>query len=55
MVIVGCGVIVGAASLVSVALAVLVAGVFLVGFGVVGLYVAAQLGKTPEKPARQQS
>lgn len=45
LVVVGCGTIVGAASLVSVALAVLAAGVFLIAFGVVAVYVATALEK----------
>lgn len=43
VVVVGCGTIVGAASLVSIALAVLVAGVFLVLLGLVGVYAATWL------------
>lgn len=43
LVVVGCGVIVGAAALVSVALAVLAAGVFLVLAGILAVYVASAL------------
>lgn len=42
-VVVGCGTIVAAASMVSVALAVLAAGIFLVTGGIVAVYVAAVL------------
>jgi len=43
LVVVGCGFVVGAAALVSVPLAVLAAGVFVVLGGIVAVYVAAQL------------
>lgn len=43
LIVIGCGVIVGAASLVSVALAVLAAGVFLILGGVIAVYVANRL------------
>lgn len=52
LVVVGCGTIVGAASLISVALAVLAAGVFLLAFGVVGLYVAVTLERAAKPPVR---
>lgn len=50
LVVIGCGTIVAAASLVSVALAVLAAGVFLIAFGVVAVYVASTLEKPVPVP-----
>lgn len=47
LVIVGCGTVVAAASLVSVALAVLAAGCFLLLGGVLVVYVAATLDRKP--------
>lgn len=52
LVVTGCGVIVGAAALVSVALAVLAAGAFLVLAGVIAVYVAARLESKPETKVR---
>lgn len=43
LIVVGCGSVVGAAALVSVALAVLATGVFVVLAGIVAVYVASQL------------
>lgn len=54
LVVVGCGTIVGAAALVSTALAVLAAGVFLVLFGIVAVYVAATLEQA-QKPAKART
>lgn len=53
--IVGCGTIVGAAALISTPLAVLAAGIFLVAFGAVAVYVAAALesAKPPAKPGER--
>lgn len=52
LVVVGCGTVVGAASLVSLALAVLAAGVFLVLGGIMVVYVAATLDEqAAPKPA----
>lgn len=47
LIVIGCGSVVGAASLVSIALAVLTAGVFLMFAGVLVVYVAATLSKVP--------
>ena len=52
LVVVGCGTIVAAASLVSVALAVLAAGLFLVLGGVLAVYVAAVLERRNASAAR---
>ncbi len=52
IIVVGCGTIVGAASMVSVALAVLAAGVFLVAGGIVAVYVAAALEPQPKSGSR---
>lgn len=43
LVVVGCGFVVGAAALISLPLAVLAAGVFVILGGIVAVYVAAQL------------
>jgi hypothetical protein len=51
LLVVGCGAIVGAASLVSLALAVLTAGVFLAFAGTLVVYVAVTLEKAAPKPA----
>lgn len=48
LVVVGCGTIVAAASLISLALAVLTAGLFLVLGGVLVVYVAAVMSRKPE-------
>lgn len=48
LVVVGCCAIVGAASLISLALAVLTAGVFLVLAGTLTVYVAARVGARAE-------
>lgn len=50
LVVIGCGTIVAAASLVSTALAVLAAGLFLMLGGVLVVYVAAVVGRQ-SKPA----
>lgn len=54
LVVVGCGVIVGAASLVSTALAVLAAGLFLVLGGILVAYVAVVMERNakaaPQRP-----
>lgn len=56
LVIVGCGTIVAAASLVATALAVLAAGLFLVLGGVLAVYVAAVVDRNAKAVApRQQS
>lgn len=49
--VVGCGTIVAAASFVSVALAVLAAGVFLVVAGIVVVYVTSALEAADKPPA----
>lgn len=51
LVVIGLGTIVAAASLVSTALAVLAAGVFLVGAGSVAAYAAAVLERRPPTKA----
>lgn len=50
VVVLGAGFIVAAAALVSIALACLAAGVFLLIGGVVAVYVAAALDREPAKP-----
>lgn len=52
LVVVACGTIVGAAALVSTALAVLAAGVFLLFGGVLVIYVAVQLEGQAKAPVR---
>lgn len=52
LVTVGCGTIVAAASLVSTALAVLTAGLFIVLAGVLVIYVALQLDRAAKPPVR---
>lgn len=49
---VGAGLVVAAASFVSVALAVLVCGVFVIVGSVVAIYVAAVLDSKPKAPER---
>lgn len=52
LLIVGCGAVVGAAALVSTALAVLAAGVFLILGGVLAVYIANAV-EAKSKPVRQ--
>jgi len=52
LVIVGCGTIVGAAALVSTALATLAAGIFVVLGGTVALYVAVTLERAATSPPK---
>ena len=52
VIIIGCGVIVGAAAMVSVALAVLVSGVLLVFAGILAVYVANQLAARAKAEAK---
>lgn len=52
LVVIGCGTIVAAASLISTALAVLAAGCFLVLGGVLVVYVAAVMARKPATPVR---
>lgn len=54
LVIIGCGCVVGAASMISIALAVLAAGVFLLFAGTVTVYVAnASRAATAPAPRRE--
>lgn len=55
LIVVGCGVVVGAASLISVALAVLTAGVLIVLGGVLVVYVAAVTDRTRKAAAGRPS
>ena len=50
VIVAGCGLMVGAAALVSTALAVLVSGFFLLLFGVVCVYVAVSLDQKARAP-----
>lgn len=52
LLVVGCGTVVAAASLVSTPLAVLAAGLFLILGGVLATYVAALVDRAPSKPPR---
>lgn len=53
LIVCGCGLVVGAASLVSTALAVLAAGAFTILGGVLAVYVAAQLEAKQAVTSRQ--
>lgn len=48
VIVVGCGFVVGAATLVSTVLAVLAVGLFLILAGVIAVYVAVSLEKKPK-------
>jgi membrane protein implicated in regulation of membrane protease activity len=52
LLVVGCGAVVGAAALVSTALAVLAAGVFLILGGVLAVYIANAVAAAKTKSAR---